>query len=62
MGAKALVLGIAPSGGIGLSPGMASGCSISVSATRMIAFSSGAMRSTVQPSASREMIASVSGV
>ena len=40
---------MAPSGGIGVSAGAASGCSISSSATRMIAFSSGAMRSIVQP-------------
>src|SRR6478672_2890318 len=40
---------MAPSGGIGVSPGAASGWVISSRATRMIAFSSGAMRVTVQP-------------
>ena len=44
---------IAPSGGIGASPSTSSGCSISSSATRMIARSSGAIRSSVQPSAWR---------
>ena len=44
---------MAPSGGIGRSAGMASGCRISTSAVRMIARSSGAMRATVQPLACR---------
>src|SRR5262249_20066169 len=44
---------IAPSGGIGCSPGTSPGCSISNRPTRRIERSSGAIRSSVQPSAWR---------
>src|SRR3954469_16670692 len=53
---------IAPSGGIGVSAGTASGWSISMSAVRMIAFSSGAIRSTDQPSACRPICSSSSSL
>src|SRR6185437_2818775 len=46
---------MAPSGGIGASPGAASGWTISSRAMRMIARSSGAIRSSVQPRAWRSM-------
>ncbi len=42
---------IAPSGGIGCSPGATSGCSISIKATRMMLRSSGWIRCTDQPCA-----------
>src|SRR5256885_5263853 len=51
---------MAPSGGIGVSAGTASGWSISTSAVRMIAFSSGAMRSMLHPSAWRAIWSSSS--
>src|SRR5207249_2550627 len=46
---------IAPSGGIGSSAGTSSGCSISISATRMMLRSSGWIRDTDQPWAWRSL-------
>ena len=53
---------MAPSGGIGVSASTTSGCSISSSAVRRMAFSSGAMRSSDQFFACRWMCVSSSSV